>query len=105
MTEAEVARESEQDVEADGEDAEDHEPLHQVRVARIELREAGIYRKRVQQDRRQHGQRHDDEQDEPVMARQPQRTAAGACGETSAWFGCGADADVAGALGHDPIPP
>ena len=34
MAEAQIAREAEEDVKADGEDAKDREALHQVRVAR-----------------------------------------------------------------------
>ena len=42
MPEAEIAGQAEEDVEADGEDAEDHEALQQVRVAGVELRHAAV---------------------------------------------------------------
>ena len=57
VAEAEIAGQAEEDVEPDGEDAEDHEALHQVGVARVELRQPGMPgRERVQEERGQHRQ-------------------------------------------------
>ncbi len=46
VTKGEVTSQPEQDVEADGEDPEDHETLHQVRIAGVELRQAPSQRGR-----------------------------------------------------------
>ena len=55
VTEGQVPGQTEQDVEADGEDAEDGETLHQVRVAGVEGREAGALGEGLQGDRRDIG--------------------------------------------------
>ena len=39
MSERQIAGEAEEDIEADGKDPEDHEPLHEVRIAGVELGE------------------------------------------------------------------
>ncbi len=78
MAERQIAGQAEQDVETDGEDSEDHEPLHQVRIARVELRHGRVGRKRVQQERCQHRQQNDDDEQGEVLARQPQDAAADA---------------------------
>mmetsp|Transcript_1353 Transcript_1353/g.2681 ORF Transcript_1353/g.2681 Transcript_1353/m.2681 type:complete len:372 (-) Transcript_1353:2574-3689(-) len=68
MTEGEVAREPEEDVVADREDAEDHQFLHQVRIARVELRHANVVRERVQDEGRENYQCHYDQEEPSVFA-------------------------------------
>ncbi len=67
MAEGQVSGQPEQNVEADGEDAEDRKTLHQVRVARVELGQRRVFRKGLQEDRRQQRQA-DDNQQEPGIA-------------------------------------
>ena len=60
VSEAEVACQAEQDVKPDCEDPEDHETLHQVGIARIELGEARAFREGVKDERCEHCKaRHD----------------------------------------------
>ena len=77
VAEGEVAGEAEQDVEPDREDAEDRDPLHEVRVAGVEGREAGALGEGLQDDRREHGEQDHDDQEAGVFRRQAEQFHGG----------------------------
>ena len=63
MTEGEISGQAEQDVEADREDREDRDALHQVGIARVELGHGRAFGEGVEQDRGgEREQRHDDQE-------------------------------------------
>ena len=63
MSEAEVSGQAEQDVEPDGEDAEDHQTLHQVGIARVELRHRRAFWEGVEDEGSREGEDgHNDKQ-------------------------------------------
>ena len=67
MAEAEISGQAEKDVEADGEDAEDHQFLQQVGIAPVELRQTAGFGERVQQKRGEDQQADNDREQAEVL--------------------------------------